>query len=543
MGRADGRYDVAPENRAWWRDAVFYQVYLRSFADSTGDGVGDLDGVRSRLGYLELLGVDALWITPFFRSPMIDHGYDVSDPRDVDPLFGDLDAFDRLVTDAHQHGLRVTIDLVPNHTSHQHEWFKAAVAAAPGSPERARYIFRDGSGFGGSRPPNNWTSTFGGPAWTQLPPAGNAAGQWYLHLFAPEQPDLNWENPEVAADLELTLRFWLDRGVDGFRIDVAHGMAKPAGLPDMPQPIGACPGLLDTDVADPRFDADGVHDIHRMIRKVLDEYQARVAIGEIWVADDDAFARYIRPDELHLGFNFRLLQADFDADSVREAIEHSLRAVQNSPAPATWTISNHDAVRPVTRYGGGEVGLRRARAMALVQLALPGPAYLYNGDELGLPNVELPDWALQDPVWQRSGRTERGRDGCRVPLPWEGDAPPYGFTSTPGAWLPMPSGWADRTVAAQLEDPASTLSLYRQALQLRREHQTFAGTELLWYGAPPGCFAFLRKEGGLVCALNASEAYVPLPNGQLLLTSGPLSPGGDALPPDTAVWFVEPSPS
>ncbi|HEX2263923.1 MAG TPA: glycoside hydrolase family 13 protein, partial [Pseudonocardiaceae bacterium] len=422
MGRADDRHDVAPENRAWWRDAVFYQVYIRSFADSSGDGVGDLDGVRSRLGYLELLGVDALWITPFFRSPMVDHGYDVSDPRDVDPLFGDLDAFDRLVTDAHQHGLRVTIDLVPNHTSDQHEWFKATVAAEPGSPERARYIFRDGSSFGGSRPPNNWTSTFGGPAWTQLPPANNAAGQWYLHLFAPEQPDLNWENPEVIADFEQTLRFWLDRGVDGFRIDVAHGMAKPAGLPDMPQPIGACPGLLDTDIADPRFDADGVHDIHRMIRKVLDEYQARVAIGEIWVADDTAFARYIRPDELHMGFNFRLLHADFDADSLREAIEHSLLAVQNSPAPATWTISNHDTVRPVTRYGGGEVGLRRARAMALVQLALPGPAYLYNGDELGLPNVDLPDWALQDPVWQRSGRTERGRDGCRVPLPWEGDA-------------------------------------------------------------------------------------------------------------------------
>ncbi len=543
MGRADGRHDVAPADQPWWRDAVFYQVYVRSFADSSGDGVGDLDGVRSRLGYLELLGVDALWITPFFRSPMVDHGYDVTDPRDVDPLFGDLDAFDRLLTDAHKQGLRVTIDLVPNHTSDQHEWFKAAVAAEPGSPERARYIFRDGSGFGGSRPPNNWTSTFGGPAWTQLPPASTAAGQWYLHLFAPEQPDLNWENQEVAADFEQTLRFWLDRGVDGFRIDVAHGMAKPAGLPDMPRPIGACPGLLDTDVADPRFDADGVHDIHRMIRKVLDEYQARVAIGEIWVADDAAFARYIRPDELHLGFNFRLLQADFDADSVREAIEHSLLAVQNSPAPATWTISNHDTVRPVTRYGGGEVGLRRARAMALVQLALPGPAYLYNGDELGLPNVELPDWALQDPVWQRSGRTVRGRDGCRVPLPWEGDTPPYGFTDTPGTWLPMPSGWADHTVAAQLEDPTSTLSLYRQALQLRREHETFAGAELLWYGAPPGCFAFLRKEGGLVCALNASGVHVPLPNGQLLLASGPLSPGGDALPPDTAVWFVEPSPS
>ncbi|HKR51465.1 MAG TPA: glycoside hydrolase family 13 protein [Pseudonocardiaceae bacterium] len=525
---------MSPDDRGWWRDAVFYQVYVRSFADANGDGVGDLDGVRSRLGYLELLGVDGLWLTPFYRSPMVDHGYDVSDPRDVDPLFGDLDAFDRLVADAHRHGLRVTIDLVPNHTSDQHEWFQAAVAAAPSSPERARYLFRDGCGFGGSQPPNNWTSAFGGPAWTRLP----VASQWYLHLFAPEQPDLNWENPEVAADLKRTLRFWLDRGVDGFRIDVAHGMAKPEGLPDIPQPIGIAPGLLDTDVADPRFDADGVHDIHRMIRKVLDEYPARMVIGEIWVTDDVAFARYLRADELHMGFNFRLLEADFDAGSVRAAIEHSLVAVQGSPAPATWTISNHDVVRPVTRYGGGEVGLRRARAMALVLFALPGPVYVYNGDELGLPNVELPDWALQDPIWELSGRTERGRDGCRIPLPWEGTAPPYGFSGTPGSWLPMPGDWAGRTVAVQLEDADSTLSLYRQALQLRQEHEAFTGTELEWYGAPPGCFAFRRKGSGLVCALNASGAEVVLPAGQVLLASNPLPPDGDMLPPDTAVWLV-----
>ncbi len=538
MRRADNRR-LVPDDGAWWRNAVFYQVYVRSFADANGDGVGDLEGVRSRLGYLELLGVDALWLTPFFRSPMVDHGYDVTDPRAVDPLFGDLETVDRLVADAHQRGLRVTIDLVPNHTSDRHEWFQAAIAAGPGSPERARYVFRDGSGFGGSRPPNNWTSVFGGPAWTRLPSSASDAGQWYLHLFAPEQPDLNWENPEVAADLERTLRFWLDRGVDGFRIDVAHGMAKPAGLPDMPYPIGASPGLLDTRVTDPRFDADGVHDIHRMIRKVLDEYPARMVIGEIWVNDDTAFARYIRPDELHLGFNFRLLEADFDAEAVRAAIEHSVLAVQGSPAPATWTISNHDTVRPVTRYGGGQLGLARARAMALVQLALPGPAYLYNGDELGLPNVELPDWALQDPVWKRSGRTERGRDGCRVPLPWEGVTSPYGFSATPGTWLPMPGDWANRTVEAQLEDPSSTLSLYRQAVELRQEHPAFAGTEVEWYGAPPGCLAFRRQGSGLVCALNASGELVSLPVGQVLLASGPLPPSGDILPPDTAVWLIE----
>ncbi|MGB9281248.1 MAG: glycoside hydrolase family 13 protein [Pseudonocardiaceae bacterium] len=537
MRRADDRR-LASDDEAWWRDATFYQVYIRSFADANGDGVGDLEGVRSRLGYIELLGVDALWLTPFFRSPMVDHGYDVSDPRAVDPLFGDLDAFDRLIDDAHRRGLRVTIDVVPNHTSDRHDWFQTAIAAAPGSPERARYLFRDGSGFSGSRPPNNWTSTFGGPAWTRLPPSRNEAGQWYLHLFAPEQPDLNWDNVEVAADLERTLRFWLDRGVDGFRIDVAHGMAKPAGLPDMPNPIGPSPGLLHSSVADPRFDADGVHDIHRMIRKVLDKYPARMAIGEIWVADDAAFARYIRPDELHLGFNFRLLQAGFDAGSVRAAIEHSLVAVQGSPAPASWTIANHDAVRPVTRYGGGETGLARARAMALVQLSLPGPVYLYNGDELGLPNVELPDWALQDPVWTRSGHAERGRDGCRVPLPWEGSIPPYGFSASPGTWLPMPGDWAGSTAEAQLEDPNSTLSLYRQALELRKGHAAFAGAELEWYGAPPGCLAFRRKGGGLVCGLNTSDAPVSLPPGQVLLASGPLPNSGDILPPDTAVWLV-----
>ncbi|HEU0086092.1 MAG TPA: glycoside hydrolase family 13 protein [Pseudonocardiaceae bacterium] len=539
MRRPDDDSAPEPADQAWCRQAVFYQVYVRSFADADGDGVGDLEGVRSRLGYLELLGVDGLWLTPFFRSPMVDHGYDVADPRDVDPLFGDLDTFDRLLQDAHGHGLRVITDLVPNHVSDQHEWFQAARRAAPGSPERDRFIFRDGTGPGGSQPPNNWTSTFGGTAWTKLPPSdSDPQGQWYLHLFAPEQADLNWENPEVAADLERTLRFWLDRGIDGFRIDVAHGMAKPPGLPDMPHPIPAHRGRLRTAGTDPRFDASGVHDIHRMIRKVLDEYPGRVAVGEIWVADDAAFARYLRPDELHLGMNFRLLAADFDAEAIRDAIEHSLAAVQDSPAPATWTIANHDTRRPVTRYGGGSLGLARARAMALVLLGLPGPVFLYNGDELGLPDIELPDWALQDPIWERSGRTERGCDSSRVPLPWEGNSPPYRFSPSPGAWLPMPGDWAELTVEAQLENPDSTLSLYRQALELRREHPAFAGTELEWYGAPPGCFAFRRKNSGLVCALNTSAVAVALPPGDLLLASGPLPADDETLPPNTAVWLV-----
>ncbi|OLR89617.1 alpha-amylase [Actinokineospora bangkokensis] len=511
----------------WWQDAVFYQVYVRSFADSDGDGVGDLEGIRSRLGYLELLGVDALWLTPFYRSPMADHGYDVADPRDVDPLFGDLAAFDRLVADAHGHGIRVTVDLVPNHTSDQHPWFQAALR---GGPERARYHFRPGRGPGGEQPPNNWTSVFGGPAWTRTPD-----GSWYLHLFAPEQPDLNWDDADVRADLVRTLRFWLDRGVDGFRIDVAHGMAKAPGLPDLdPAVVPVLTGAHAHPAADPRFDNDEVHDVHRMIRQVVDRHPGAVTIGEIWVETDERFARYVRPDELHLGFNFALATTAFDADSVRRAVERSVAAV--GAGTPTWTLSNHDVERHVTRYGGGEVGLRRARAMALVELALPGVAFLYNGEELGLPNADLPEWALQDPIFERTGGAERGRDGCRVPLPWEGPPPTYGFSPGDKSWLPMPPEWAAHTVESQLEDPGSMLSLYRHAIELRKTSEAFAGTELEWYGAPPGCFAFRRKGGGLICALNTSDAPVPLPPGTTLLASGPLD--GEELPPETAAWLV-----
>ncbi|MFT7837549.1 glycoside hydrolase family 13 protein [Saccharothrix sp. BKS2] len=527
---SDLQPEIADES-AWWRDAVFYQVYVRSFADANGDGVGDLDGIRSRLGYLELLGVDALWLTPFFTSPMADHGYDVADPRDVDPLFGDLDAFDRLVTEAHAHNIRITIDLVPNHTSDRHAWFQAALQSPPGSPERARYVFRDGGGFDGSVPPNNWPSQFGGPAWTRLPD-----GQWYLHIFAPEQPDLNWGNPEVPADLARTLRFWLDRGVDGFRIDVAHGMAKPEDLRNIDPRAELGSGVRHDNALDPRFDNDGVHEVHRMIRKVVDEYPGRMTVGEIWVKDDERWARYVRPDELHLGFNFRLVEAPFDADGVRSAIEHSLAAVQGTDVPPTWTLSNHDVARHVTRYGDGAIGRQRARAMTLVELALPGVVYLYNGEELGLPNVELPDWALQDPIWTRSRHTRRGRDGCRVPLPWEGDTPPFGFTRAVNTWLPQPNEWAGLTAESQLEDPNSMLSFYRHAIELRKSNPAFSGEELEWYGAPAGCFAFRRKGGGLICALNTSGGPVPLPPGGVLLSSGPMD--GNQLPPDTAVWLV-----
>jgi alpha-glucosidase len=501
---------------------------VRSFADGNGDGVGDLAGIRDRLPYLSELGVDALWITPFYPSPMADHGYDVADPRDVEPVFGDLAGFDALLADAHALGIRVTIDLVPNHSSHQRQWFAEALAAPPGSPARARYLFRDGRGPGGNEPPNNWPSVFGGPAWSRV-----ADGQWYLHLFAPEQPDLDFTNPEVVADLETTMRFWLDRGVDGFRIDVAHGMAKPDGLPDM-VPMEDTGLFADDGPADHRFDQDEVHLIHRRVRTVLDAYPGTMAVGEVWVSDDERLAQYLRPDELQLAFNFRLLTAEWDLEGLRTAVEHSLATVAATPAPACWVLSNHDRPRHVTRYGGGELGTRRARAAALLQFALPGVAYVYNGDELGMPDVDLPDEVLQDPIWERSGRTERGRDGCRVPVPWTGAEPPYGFSTAADTWLPMPAGWGSLTVAAQAADEGSTLSLYRAALALRRSSPAFAGEELQWLPASTGCLAF-RRPGGLVCLLNLSGAPVPVPEGRVLLASAPVDDG--RLPDDAAVWL------
>ncbi|HJQ00035.1 MAG TPA: glycoside hydrolase family 13 protein [Jatrophihabitans sp.] len=511
----------------WWRSAVFYQIYPRSFADGNGDGIGDLIGVRHRLDYLKLLGIDAIWLSPFYRSPMADGGYDVSDPTDVDPMFGTLADFDAMITEAHARGIKVTVDIVPNHFSDQHAWFQQALAAGPGSPERARFIFRDGRGPNGDQPPNNWPAMFGGSAWQRVPD-----GQWYLHLFAPEQPDLNWENPEVSREFERILRFWMDRGADGFRVDVAHSMAKPSGLPDMDLTHYQGPNSqLDPDL---RFDNDNLHEHLRMFRRVMNTYPHRMAVGEAWVPDDERLARYVRPDELHLTFNFRLVEAEWSAREFITAIDGSLSAMARVGAPCTWVLSNHDVDRHATRYGGGAVGLTRARAATLVMLSLPGTAYLYNGEELGLANVDLPDEVLQDPTWERSGHTERGRDGERVPMPWEGTEPPFGFSSSDQSWLPMPEYWRSLTVEAQLSDPESTLSLYRSALQLRRALPELHGSSFQWQQAPAGCLAY-RRGPNLVVALNASNSAVELPPGEVLLASNRID--GDKLPANTAVWL------
>ncbi|WP_433355418.1 glycoside hydrolase family 13 protein [Microtetraspora malaysiensis] len=532
--------DVAvPETATrWWRDAVIYQVYVRSFADGNGDGVGDLLGVRSRLRYLAELGVDAIWLTPFFTSPMADFGYDVADYRDVDPIFGSLADAKALLDDAHRHGLKVIVDVVPNHTSDRHAWFQEALAAGPGSPERERYIFREGRGPRGELPPNDWESIFGGPAWTRLPD-----GQWYLHLFAPEQPDLNWEHPEVHAEFADILRFWLDLGVDGFRVDVAHGMVKADGLPDVGHSDQV--RLIGTDIV-PFFDQDGVHEIHRAWRRILDSYEGeRIGVAEAWAPSPERLANYVRPDELHQAFNFHFLTTPWDAAAFHEVIAVSLETVTLVGAPSTWVLSNHDVKRHVTRYGGGEIGLRRARAATLLMLALPGSAYLYQGEELGLPEVlDLPEEYLQDP--QRLRDPDSGRDGCRVPMPWTAtDEPPFGF-APPGiyeSWLPVPPAWRGLSVEAQLRDSASMLSLYRSALRIRREHPALGDGAISWLDSPAGTLAFTR-DGGFACLINMTAEWVEVERplgaaGPLLASADPVTSGERVrLAPDSTTWWT-----
>ncbi|MFC9814345.1 alpha-amylase family glycosyl hydrolase [Streptomyces virginiae] len=669
VGLASAYSNATTASGDWWRDAVIYQVYVRSFADSDGDGIGDLRGVRSRLPHLARLGVDAVWLTPFYVSPQADGGYDVADYRAVDPLFGDLADADELVRAAHGLGLRVIVDVVPNHTSEQHPWFRAALAGEPGA--RERYLFRRGRGADGSLPPNDWESIFGGPAWTRV-----ADGEWYLHLFAPEQPDLDWTHPEVTAEFDSVLRFWLDLGVDGFRIDVAHGMVKADGLPDIGR--GAQATLIGTEPL-PFFDQDGVHEIHRSWRRLLDSYAgARIGVAEAWAPSSERLALYVRPDELHQAFNFRFLTCPWDPGAMRTVIDESLSATTAVGAPTTWVLSNHDVVRHVTRYGGGPRGLARARAAAMLMLSLPGSAYLYQGEELGLPEVsDLPPDSRQDPAFRRGRRqqipapaptphptviaprdgdptrpgagtgngpeaqvccgpqagadigtqaqaatgpearaccgpqaggpgagtrpqaatdcgpapeaqgqirpeaeagigpearaccgpqAETGagpapdpltapeadgqdglRDGCRVPIPWAGAEPPYGFGPV-GSWLPQPPEWAGLSVAAQTGDPHSTLELYRAALELRRAMPGLGApgagpspdpSGMRWLPSPDGVLLFTRP--GFACTLNTRPEPVELPApGRPVLSSAPVETDGRTvrLPPDSCTWWA-----
>jgi len=505
-------------NNSWWRNAVIYQVYPRSFLDTNGDGDGDLPGVIERLPYLKSLGIDAVWLSPFYPTPNKDGGYDVSDPRGVDPRFGTLTDVQKLIESAHELGLRIIFDVVPNHFSSDHPWFKSALSSPPGSPERARFHFFDGRGASGDEPPNNWNSLFGGPAWTRIAESDGSFGQWYLHLFDASQPDLNWANPEVSLDFEKTLRFWLDRGVDGFRIDVAHGLAKDQILVDHRDPKSLSQALrldfvgmtqesragLLRDV--PFFDREGVHDIYRAWRKLFDSYDGdRMSVAEAWVYPSSRAARYVRPDELHQIFNFDFLMIDWNSDVIREAIERTLSEVAAVGAPATWVLCNHDSPRIVTRLKDAN----RARALALLTHSLPGSIYIYQGEELGLEDGSISDEARQDPMFFRTHGIDKGRDGCRVPLPWDAAMPNFGFSSQ-DPWLPQPAQWAKQSVNSQEVDPESFLSFYRKSLALRKSHPALNHeTPIIWHHAPKGVLHF-EREWGLVVVVNTTDYKVEI---------------------------------
>ncbi|HEY2672884.1 MAG TPA: glycoside hydrolase family 13 protein [Rugosimonospora sp.] len=534
---------------------------MRSFADGDGDGIGDLAGARAHLPYLAALGVDAIWFNPWYPSPMADAGYDISDYRSIDPVFGTLADADALIAEAYAHGIKIIIDVVPNHSSDRHPWFVAALAAGPGSAERSRFWFRPGRGVSGELPPNNWQSIFGGSAWTRVTEPDGSPGEWYLHLFAPEQPDFNWGSADVRRDFEDVLRFWFSRGVDGIRIDSAALLCKDAALPDVS-------GLEPPGPAHPYMDRDDVHEIYQSWRAVADEYSAgehgdRMLIGEVWLPDTGRLARYVGPGELHTVFNFPYLNCPWDAASLRQVIDSTLALAD---APATWVLSNHDVDRVVSRYGRSDtafdldrrpyfhgfpvdlaLGTRRARAAALLTMALPGAVYIYQGEELGLWEVQdIPDELRQDPIWARTHGADPGRDGSRVPLPWSGTEPPFGF-SPAGAesdpWLPQPKEWRDLTVATESANPDSMLRLYRAALRIRRSDPAFDETPLTWQPSADGVLAFDRHgagglaDGGTVrCVANLSAAPIPLPpNAEVLLASGPVY--GGVLPPDTSVWL------
>ncbi|MEO7447959.1 MAG: glycoside hydrolase family 13 protein [Humibacillus sp.] len=560
----------------WWRHAVIYQIYPRSWSDSDGDGIGDLPGITARLPHLRDLGVDALWLSPFYTSPQADAGYDVADYRDVDPIFGALTDADALIARAHELGLKVIVDMVPNHSSDEHVWFQAALAAGPGSPERARYLFREGRGQHRELPPNNWESVFGGAAWTRVTEGDGTAGQWYLHLFDTKQPDFDWEHPEVRAEFESVLRFWLDRGADGFRVDVAHGLVKAQGLPDTQEERTVMLGgteHVDTDgatddtdgatddhrVDTPYWDQDEVHEIYRAWRAILDSYAGpdRILCAEAWVEPQERAVRYVRQDEMHQAFNFDFLGAQWEAPALGAVIRSSLEAADSVGAPSTWVLSNHDVVRHATRLGfpvgtprmngitandpqpDRDLGLRRARAATALMLALPGSAYIYQGEELGLPDsTDMPDSFRQDPTFARTAGAETGRDGCRVPMPWVADAPSLGFGPGEASWLPQPAAYGDYAVDRQDGAPDSTLELYRTMLHQRRLLGLGSGSLTSVEGYAADVLALSNGSASrdrILVVTNFGAAAIELPeSAEVILSSAALEDG--RVPQDTTVW-------
>lgn len=546
----------AHSSREWWRSAVIYQVYPRSFADSNGDGMGDLPGITSRMSSLASLGIDAIWLSPFMRSPQRDAGYDVSDYTDVDPLFGTLADFDDMVAAAHAAGIRVLVDLVPNHTSSEHRWFKAAIAAGEGSAERGFYHFKNGRGDAGELPPNNWLSLFGGPAWTRITNPDGTPGQWYCHLFDSSQPDLNWENPAVQAEFENILRFWLDRGVDGFRVDQPHAMGKAEGLPDHPDVERAGAGFIEGEASPPMWFQESVHPIFRRWREILDSYPCeRAMCGEAYVLPLSFMALWVRPDEFHQTFNFRFLDSMWEAENIFSSINESFVAFDGVGAPSTWVLSNHDVIRHASRMGGvkgrptasdgigpndaqpdRELGLRRARAATLFTLALPGSMYLYQGEELGLPeHTTLADEYRQDPTFFRTSGARVGRDGCRVPLPWQaGQGDANGFSASGLAWLPQPAIYKDYSRDLQEGVSGSTLELYKLAIRLRRELQLGDGS-FEWVAEFTNDRALGFRNGNILVIHNFGADALPLPTGEIVARSE--ISDSLSLEPHTTVWL------
>ena len=535
----------------WWRSAIIYQIYPRSFVDGNGDGMGDLPGITSRLGSLASLGIDAIWLSPIMRSPQKDAGYDVSDYTDVDPLFGTLADFDAMVGRAHDLGLRVLVDLVPNHTSDQHKWFQAALAAPKGSPERAFYHFKEGKGLDGELPPNNWLSMFGGPAWTRV-----EDGSWYCHLFDSSQPDLNWENPAVQEAFEEILRFWLDRGVDGFRVDQPHAMGKADGLPDHPDVDRAGAGFIEGEPSPPMWFLESVHPIFRRWRQILDSYPGeRAMCGEAYVLPLSFMALWVRNDEFHQTFNFRYLDSEWKPEILFATINESFKAFDSVGAPSTWVLSNHDIIRHASRMGGvvgrptasdgigpndpqpdRELGLRRARGATLFTLALPGSTYLYQGEELGLPeHTTIAPEFRQDPTFFRTGGERVGRDGCRVPLPWEsGVGAANGFNQTGKAWIPQPELYAEYSRDQQEGIEGSTLEMYKHALRLRKELGLGNGS-FDWELEYTNATTLGYRNGGVLVIHNFGQEAIELPQGEVIASSANAASVG--IEPDQTVWL------
>ena len=538
-------------DRNWWRQAAIYQIYPRSFKDSNGDGIGDIQGIISEIDYLASLSLDAIWLSPFYPSALADGGYDVDDYRSVDPRIGTLDDFDEMISKLGAVGIKVFVDIVPNHSSDQHVWFKEALAAPEGSVARSRYIFRDGKGAQGELPPSDWPSHFAPSAWTRTKNPDGTPGQWYLHLFAPEQPDFNWDNREVQEDFLKTLRFWSDRGVAGFRVDVAHGLKKDLSEPFRSYPvIGAYENPLTGD--DVLFDRNDVHEIYREWNKVFQEYDPpRVAVAEAYVRVERRVL-YARADELGQAFNFDLLEAPFDAPTYKKLITQSIEYAAKEGSSTTWVLENHDKPRSPSRFGlphdldlmdwvtsdgksadeNRELGSARANAAISMLLALPGCTYIYQGEELGLFEVtDIPHDQIQDPMWKRNLFTAKGRDGCRVPLPWTSTGPSFGFGSD-GSHLPQPSWFKDYAVDVQTS-PGSTLNLYRKALKLRKELQT--SEEYTWIETDDKEVLHFSRPNGWHCLSNFNGKPFEIPAGEIVFSTGSLVDG--KLGPATTVWL------